>query len=170
MFIVEDGTSVVDANSYISVEDADDYFEGIGYQSSWFEKATIDRERALMSGTQFIDNQYVYIGLKAEETQGLQWPREDAIDNNGFEVTGVPKNIEQATCEAAIRTLSTSLYTDVNTKGNIKLEKVDVIEVEYFDGTTTTNPYTVIDQLLFSTGLAKKNVGTNSNVLRNIRV
>jgi hypothetical protein len=170
LFIVEDGTQVANANSYISVNDADDYFTDINYQESWFTKDTQERERSLMNGTQFIDNQYIYIGTKASEEQGLQWPRENAIDNNGFEVDGVPKNIKQATCEAALRTFNASLYTDISVKGNIKLEKVDVIEVEYFEGTTVTNPYTIIDQLLFGAGLAVGNVGKLTGTLKNLRV
>lgn len=169
-FIVETGTGIVDANSYISVEGADDYFVGIGNQPTWFEKATIDRERALMSGTQFVDNQYRFIGTKSSQEQGLQWPRTDAIDKNGFELTEeVPKNIKYATCEAAIRTFNSPLYADTSTKGDLRSEKVDVIELEYFEGTATDNPYTIIDKLLFSSGLAAGNVGSSSNQLNVIR-
>jgi hypothetical protein len=169
-FIPSDGTGLTNATSYVSIAYADDYFTYINYQASWFELATIDRERALMNGTQFTDSQYIYIGYKSSEVQALQWPRTDAIDNNGYEITGIPKNLQQATCEAAIRTLNSTLYTDINTKGNIKLEKVDVIEVEYFEGTTTTNPYTIIDQLLYSAGLAIGNTGNTIGTLKNIRI
>jgi len=169
-FLVETGTGITDANSYISVEEADNYFTDINPQEIWFTKNTQQRERVLMNGTQFIDNQYSYIGTKASETQGLQWPREDAIDNNGYEVTGVPKNIKQATCEAALRAFDSTLYTDTDTNGATKLTKVDVIEVEYFEGTTSTNPYTIIDQLLFGAGLAIGNTGSIRGTLKNIRV
>ncbi|MCP4336476.1 MAG: hypothetical protein GY679_01335 [Mycoplasma sp.] len=168
MFIVEDGTGLTDSNSYISVSDADSYFTDISYNSIWFTKDTQERERSLMNGTQFIDAQYSFIGIKSTQEQSLQWPRTDAIDRDGYEITDIPKALKQAVCEAAIRTFDGSLYTDKNIKGDIRVEKVDVIEVEYFEGTERTNPYIIIDQLLYSSGISTGNTGrrTDLKVLR----
>ena len=168
-FIAEDGTGLIDSTSYVTVAYADDYFTYINYQSSWFEKATIDRERSLMNGTQFLDAQYTFIGTKSAQTQNLEWPRTDAIDNNGFEITNIPKNLKQATCEAAFKTFAASLYTDTGVKGAVTKEKVDVIEIEYAAGTATTNPYTILDQLLFSAGLSLGNTGQKTT-LKVVRV
>ena len=35
MFIVEDGTGIADANSYVSIQWADDYFTDRGGNSTW---------------------------------------------------------------------------------------------------------------------------------------
>lgn len=158
-FIAEDGTGLETSNSYLTVEFANDYFTDINYQESWFSKSTEERERALMNATFFIDNQYIFPGYRSNKDQSLQWPRTDAFDRDGYELTEIPKILKYATCEAALKTLTETLFQDKGRKGDVKREKVDVIEVEYIEGTERTNPYTAISQMLFQKGIAIRNVG-----------
>lgn len=77
---VEDGSGVAGANSYISAADADLYFEGHVYASLWLEKATSEKEQALVHAARVLDQNYLWFGYKTHETQEMQWPRMEVLD------------------------------------------------------------------------------------------
>lgn len=168
-FVVEDGTGLTNSNSYVSVDFANEYFTDINYQPDWFTRSTDERQRSLMNATQYLDIQYHYKGRKSKIDQSLAFPRTDAFDKDGYEISGVPTVIKKSTCELAVKSFSETLHQDKSRKGYRKLEKVDTIEVEYFENTATENPYTIIDQLLFSSGIAKGNVREFSSPLNVVR-
>jgi hypothetical protein len=106
--ITEDGNGKVDANSYASVADGDAYHDGHLYATAWTEATLANKEKALVFSTRLIDAEYHFNGVKANEAQALQWPREDCRDPdadgwNGGTVPGeiVPGAVLNATCEQA---------------------------------------------------------------------
>jgi hypothetical protein len=106
--IKEDGTGRNDANSYASVADADAYHDGHLYAAAWTAASGANKEKALVMATRLIDSQFQFDGVRAKETQALQWPREgchdpDADGWNGGTVADnvVPKGVVEATCEMA---------------------------------------------------------------------
>ena len=108
VLIKEDGTGKVDANSYASSGDGDAYFEGHLYASAWTAASTANKEKALVFATRLIDSQYQFNGVKANDDQALQWPREDCRDPDADGWLGgkvlpdvVPTLVVQATCEMA---------------------------------------------------------------------
>jgi hypothetical protein len=172
-FIVEDGNGLSTATSYVSVAESITYFATYGTEANnttWTGLTTAQQERALNNGTQFVDNQYYFPGTKSTTTQALNWPRDDAYDCSGELWSGIPTKLKDAVCEAALRSLSGDLLSDGSTDGDTKKVKVDVIEQEYFEGTTRNNPYTIIDNLLLTNCVATGNRDQQSNQLLNIRI
>ena len=72
------GTS---ANSYVSVEDADDYFGGHPRSTDWESLTTLERQQYLVKATSRLDYER-YGGEIAGLDQSLQWPRLWIVDRN----------------------------------------------------------------------------------------
>lgn len=103
--IVEDGTIVPDANSYVTRSYVDNYMM-IGGYTDWAEALPADREAAIARATLGID--YVYgdrfPGSKVSpRVQSLKWPRKEAEDARGYEIgeEEIPTEIMKAVAEAA---------------------------------------------------------------------
>ena len=108
VLIKEDGTGKVNANSYANAADGDAYHDGHFYANAWTAATTANKEKALVMATRLIDGQCQFNGVKANESQALQWPREgcrdpDADGWNGGTVADdvVPRPVIEATCEMA---------------------------------------------------------------------
>ncbi len=132
--VLEDGSGVAGANSYISEDTFDNYCEDRG-----ITPASGDTEAAAIRASTAIDAEYggSFPGYRVMgRNQGLEWPRLQAYDNQYWLIVGdeVPKEIVQATCEATIRELASpgSMMPDLVRGGNIKRKriKVDAVETE----------------------------------------
>ncbi len=134
--IVEDGTIVAGAESYLSVADADTIITNRGGSSAWDALTLTQKEVQLRLGTEYIDDKYLFNGTIVEATQPLCWPR------NGFTryaADEIPIELKKALAVLANATISTELYVNLdNSTGALKssFEKLDVIEskVEYYSG------------------------------------
>lgn len=160
-FIVEDGTGVANANSYIDVAWADTYFTDRG-NTDWTDASTSAKQVALIRATDYIDVTYVFIGIKASSEQGLEWPRSYAIDIYGEELTGIPTILKKAVAETAVRALAGELIEDFDSQGRIKRERVEgAVEVEYGgDGALQMKSFPYIDRLLMGSGLVESKNGS----------
>lgn len=153
--IVEDGTCVSGANSYVSLEYADEYMRNAGY-TSWNGKTENERKSYLINATKYIDRTYSKIGWKGikkyHRKQSLCFPRVELFDKDGDEVTGIPEELKQAVCEAGFISTTTSLFATKDASGSVKRQKVDVLEVEYYSENESSSEYisrfTVLDYLL----------------------
>jgi len=98
--VVEDGTGLSNAESYISVADADIYIAAYkGADATWDDATDAAKEIAARQATQYIDGLYNWIGEPETSTQALDWPRNYVYDELGYAVDGIPTNLEQATAE-----------------------------------------------------------------------
>lgn len=89
------------ANSYVTLADADAYFETTPDSSTWTDKTNDQKNRALISATRWIDALSFY-GDRCSTTQALKWPREDyTVDGIDLACTLIPIGIEVATYELA---------------------------------------------------------------------
>jgi hypothetical protein len=89
------------ANSYVTLADADAYFETTPDSANWDDKTNDQKNRALISATRWIDALSFY-GDRCSETQALKWPREDyKVDGIELACTLIPVGIEIATYELA---------------------------------------------------------------------
>lgn len=160
-FIVEDGTGVANANAYIDIAFADNYFAERGI-TAWTGDDTA-KEQAIIKATDYIELRFIgsFKGTKETIAQGLSWPRTGAVDPNGDSLEEVPLRLKKATAEYAVRTISAALLPDPTTDASGRTvtrikEKVGPIETETAfseDGGSTTiiKPYPAADKLL--TGL-----------------
>lgn len=140
--VYEDGLGWPDANSYATVEAAKSYFDDINLNYSTFTDAEI--EAALIRATAFIDTYKRWPGKKATATQGLEWPRTDAYDVDGYLLQYVPDAIRSATMQAAIKELQEPFYFTSASGEMVKREKIGDLEIEH----TGQNAYPMIDQYL----------------------
>lgn len=122
--IVEDGTGLSTAESYISVADATTYFTNIG-NTTWAAIATDAlREAALRKATDFMLGRYRsrWNGTRKTTTQALDWPRslvpiKDAPDLYGgspsyYDDASVPNDVKVACASLALRAASADLLAD----------------------------------------------------------
>ena len=103
--VKEDGTGKVDANAYANAADGDAYHDGHLYAAAWAAASAGNKDKALVMATRLIDGQFQFGGVKANDAQALQWPREDCRDPDAEDgvIAGnvVPKAVVEATCEMA---------------------------------------------------------------------
>ena len=89
------------ANSYVTLAAADAYFETVPDSTTWTDKSTDAKNRALISATRWIDGLSFY-GDRCTTTQALKWPREDyKVDGIDLACTLIPEPIKTATYELA---------------------------------------------------------------------
>jgi hypothetical protein len=137
-FVVEDGTGLANANSYVTVLEYIDYYADRGIDKT---SETDDQIQGyLVQGTAFIDLTYTFCGDKLTTTQSLKFPRLiDDVD------TLVPTQVKYATIIMgdSVSTLPSggSLYKDPNQNISRNKEKVGPIEtdVTYTTGGDRTN-------------------------------
>ncbi len=160
--IVEDGSGLIDAESYISVADADTYIQNRTNDASWTGASVGDKEKALRIGTEYLDSKYgpIWKGHRTNNIgdQRLDWPRSGVVDYDGgvFVHDELPEVLENATVEAALRHINAIiLQPDITSSspGDIVMErdKVGPLEVEVrYDssGKTTVPKFFKVDALI----------------------
>lgn len=134
--VVEDGTGLTDSNSYVSVDFADDYFSARGV-SGWETLEEEAKEQALIKATDYIDNVFQWHGKKASSEQALRFPRNNLYDYEGNEITGIPVNLMQAVCDAAVLVSEgTELFQTQEANGNVVSEKIGELSFTYQKSTS----------------------------------
>ena len=131
MFTVETDEGLPNANSLASVQDFKDYYSLRNVDISTLADTQI--EGFLVLGTDYIVQKYDFIGSKLKDTQSLPFPR---VVNNE---TIFPVNVKYATILLAFKSQNGSLLAD--SQQQVKKEKVDVLEVEYMDGSSSEVVY-----------------------------
>jgi hypothetical protein len=145
--VVEDGTGKSDADSYISVADADTYFAAHGNPTAWSAASDEAKESALRYATVWMDGKWNWLGTIVLGTQALLWPRYVGWDRYGTneDTEGraiasdeVPQRVQDAACELALVHLSDALNAVSDTSGaELKKIKLDVMALEYVDRSTS---------------------------------
>ncbi|MBI4774217.1 MAG: hypothetical protein HY788_08560 [Deltaproteobacteria bacterium] len=100
------GTS---ANSYISVEEADDYFAMRVHTDAWANAAIGGKQKALMDATRRLDR-IEYTGDKTSGGQALEWPRTGAtLRDETIDHDEIPVRMLDAVCELALAVLNSNI-------------------------------------------------------------
>ena len=89
-------TITVGENSYIDIEEANEYFAGRLHAESWGQADESTKEKALRQATKAIDRQPLR-GRKTNPEQELAFPR--------YPDTEVPEAVKEACCEEALSLL-----------------------------------------------------------------
>ena len=135
--VVEDGTGLSNADSYIDVAFADAYFLKRG-NTEW--DTLTNREQLIVRAMDYIDNNYSYKGTKLVSTQSLQFPR--LIDGE----TVYPLSLKNAVCELALKSNDEDLLADTD-KTTIR-EKVGALEIEYDPNQDNIKSFNYVNKLL----------------------
>lgn len=147
--VVEDGTGKSDAETLISVADADAYFAARG-NTIWAAIATdAEKEQLLRKASDYILGTYGprWAGIRLLSTQALDWPRVGVVAD-GWLVNSdeVPNLVANASAELALQANSGDLL--VNTEQSVKREKIGPLETEFNDFAVSETKYTQIDRIL----------------------
>ena len=112
------------ANSYLTVAEADAYHESHLYSEVWDDADADQKIKALIMATRLLDAfyswsgssltqrqssrlpayaYYTWTGDAADGTQGLCWPRTGMVNRNGYDIpeTEIPQALKEATAEFA---------------------------------------------------------------------
>ena len=125
--------SSASANSYVTLAEADSYFETVPDSANWDDKTDDQKNRALISATRWIDNQ-VFYGDRCDVEQALSWPRNNYhVDRVELTCSVIPADIKYATYELA-RALANDPESITGSTGDTGLYeaiKLGDLEVKY---------------------------------------
>lgn len=98
------------ANTYVSLTDANTYFAERPFSTAWTSQLDDDvKARALIAATRRVD-QMIFEGYKTTDTQRLQWPRDvvEDPDREGWVLDNatIPRRVKNAVCEIALTYLA----------------------------------------------------------------
>lgn len=95
--------SASNANSYVSVSDADTYFAARYGADDWSALSPTQKESLLITATRIIDN-LNFGGVKETAAQALEWPRLYVYDRRGDTIatTSYPVHLTNAVLEQAL--------------------------------------------------------------------
>lgn len=99
--IIEDGTQVADANSYVDVAYLDSY---AGDRGLTIPTTQEDKEIFLLRAMDYIEaRRNDFQGSKVSADQSLQWPRKNVqIDCEDIEETVIPEELKKAQCQLVV--------------------------------------------------------------------
>lgn len=130
--IVEDGSGVENANTYISLANAEIYFESRPNKAVWTAASDGDKDIALVDAARQMDMMFDWFGSRATENQGLRFPRFGVYDPDGwmYDSNEIPTELKDAQCEIALGSLTEDRTDDPEGIG-IKRVKAGSVEVEF---------------------------------------
>lgn len=111
-------------NSYVSLTEANAYFDDRLYASAWSGASTDDKTRALLMAAQHIDAVVDWdesmAGYRTTMTQAMQWPRTGALTRDGDNFVNsdtVPDFVKDFQCEVALGYLAKDRTADASARG-----------------------------------------------------
>ncbi len=148
--IIEDGTVVKNANSYVSVADVDAYHLDLG-NTTWTGTDAV-KEAAMLRAMAWIESQS-WKGRKTAYENPLSWPRVDVVTREGYTIPEdeVPAPVVKALCEAALVEIESvgALRPALERGGQIKSESIDgAVSVTYRDNAPVTTQFYAIQGYL----------------------
>ncbi len=121
------------ANSYVTLAEANTYFETVPDSTTWDNKSDDQKNRSLIAATRWIDS-FVFFGDRCDHGQALKFPRNNyQVDDVELACTAIPVNIKYAQYELA-RALANdtdAMTGNVGTNGNIAEAKLGDLAVKY---------------------------------------
>lgn len=159
LLVQDDAGQVAEANGYVTVAFFKAYHDDRGNEYSAYGDTLI--EAAVVRATDYLDGRFDFIGLRVGQDQTTEWPRYAAWGKGRQLVTGIPLAVKRATCEYALRALTTDLNPDPerDASGQVVQSKSSAVgsvkeQVDYVTGGALVMPkYPAADALLARAGL-----------------
>ena len=132
MLIIEDGSIVPNANSYVTLQEIQDYADLRGFTYPCDTDLTVNAIKAM----DYLQSKCYQGEMVSPSTQPLLWPRQYVyIHNEEFASDAIPSQLKNAQIELALAQQSIDVMNDgSNPSDNVKREKVDMLEIEYYEG------------------------------------
>ena len=128
------------ANSYVTLTEANDYFDTSPDSSTWTNKTDDQKKRSLISAARWIDT-FIFYGDRCDDGQALKFPRNNyQVDGVELACTKIPNGIKYAQYELA-RALANDADAITGTtgkEGNISEAKLGDLEVKFNTATQGT--------------------------------
>ena len=118
------------SNSYVTVIEADDYFDSRLNSSVW--SSSTSKDAALITAAYDLDSTFNWVGEPASETQSMEWPR---LYVAGVESTEIPFDVKRAQMELALAYLSGTYST--TQESSLQAVKMGPMEVKFESGSET---------------------------------
>ena len=101
--IVEDGSGVINANSYRSTADIDSWIETNPHDSTWAGLTQAQKNGYAIMSCRVLNEQIDWDGWQTDDEQSLDLPRSGMTDKNGNSIDSdeIPTEIQNAQCELA---------------------------------------------------------------------
>lgn len=131
--IVEDGSNVPNANSYVSLVDARGILNPLGQDLNANDTTA---EQEILNAMNFIESfRERYQGFKTVIDQSLQWPRSGVvIDGNQINSDVIPQDLINGQVFAAYEfSQGNVLQPTINGRSRASAEVVNAVKVSYFD-------------------------------------
>jgi hypothetical protein len=157
--VVEDGTIIAGAESYLSTTDYDNYLTARGRVHTGSPTVT-QKEQWLRIACQQMEARYrlLWKGSKRNDSlavayQPLSWPRTDVVDEDEIEIDDqtIPQLVKNAQAEIAWLVESGRSFVTTEVKASdvqVTSESVGPISVSYSQSTQHTSTFPLIDQML----------------------
>lgn len=126
----------VDANSYVSLVEADLFFASSVKNTAWPESDAL-KEAALIESTRLLDSQFNWFGKIASDDQALRWPRSEVYDADSRLIPDnvVPKQVKDAVCNLAYYLVESGGLEQ--SQSDIMGVKVGPIDIRFAANSTT---------------------------------
>lgn len=127
--VVEDGTGLTTANSYVTRAEASEILEAnILAFPTWSALSGDAQDATLIYATRYLDARARWEGVKTFSASALRWPRTGVVDRDGETVADnvVPFQVKQATAELA-RFLAVTDLANFRGQDGLKQITADVV-------------------------------------------
>ena len=148
--VVENGTPVPGANSYVSISEAREYAmnRGVVYVGNDDEVASM-----LIRATDYLESLATkYQGVRTFEYQALQWPRTGVlIYGQALPPTSIPKTLVNAQCKLAMLIHEgIDLQPTITAESFVTRRKIGPLDTEFAAPTADTvlPTFTAVDDML----------------------
>mgnify|MGYP005845374531 CR=1 FL=1 len=161
--VIEDGTGEnPDAESYLSVSEADTLIDSFNFSDSWSTLTTAEKESFLKQGTITFDELMRWEGgLLNPDIQPLAWPRDGVTDNEGRDVKGLTGLLKRSVAQ----------LTAAISEGKTQKEPIFLESQSWGDSSETySKPIKVEDSIFSEVSLRLKRAkyGNSSSSIVNI--
>ena len=148
---LDDTVGGANANAYVDVVFADDYFTNHVLGSAWATSAV--KPESLIHATRMLDSLMDWEGEAQTTTQALDWPR---VLQTGEYDGIIPDDLEWATCELALHLITEgSTVTD----DSLSSIKAGSITLKFNDNRPTVVLPHLVSSMLSSIGTMKQGFG-----------
>lgn len=121
-----------DSNAFCDIATADNYHLERLFNQEWKEASRENREAGLIRAT-FLLNEMEWVGsISSDSDQALRFPRDGVYDQDGRELTGIPKFLVAATCDLALELIKSESVAPENP---LTMLKAGPIEMEFSEST-----------------------------------
>lgn len=145
--VVEDGSIVANATSYVTLTEARAYASARGITLSATDSVVDILAIKAMDFLESLRDQYQ--GEKVDDSQELQFPRNDVyIDGILQDYESIPSLLKKAQCQLIVELHSGVVLMPTRKTAPKKKTKVGPLETEYFSGSPLTPEMAAVDALL----------------------